>query len=92
VLMIPGFYLAHPAPEVDVFNFAPRARQPILMLSGRYDFIFPEKRSQLPFFDRLGTPVHQKRRVAYDSGHNLPPNEMIRETLDWFDKHLGTVH
>jgi hypothetical protein len=29
--------------------------------------------------------------VAFDSGHNLPPNEMIRETLDWFDKYLGTV-
>ena len=25
--------------------------QPVLMLSGRYDFIFPEQRSQLPFFD-----------------------------------------
>ena len=91
VLMIPGLYLARPAPEADVFNFAPRVRQPILMLSGRYDFIFPEKRSQLPFFARLGTPDSQKRRVAFDSGHNLPPNEMIRETLDWFDKYLGTV-
>jgi eukaryotic-like serine/threonine-protein kinase len=91
VLMIPGFYFARPAPEVDVFNFAPRVRQPVLILSGRYDYIFPEQRSQLPFFERLGTPAPQKRRVAYDSGHNLPANEMIRETLDWFDRYLGPV-
>jgi dienelactone hydrolase len=86
--LIPGFYLARPAPEVDVFNFVPRVTQPVLMLSGRYDAIFPEQRSQLPFFDMLGTPADRKRRVVYDSGHNLPPAEMIRETLDWFDRHL----
>jgi cephalosporin-C deacetylase-like acetyl esterase len=90
-LAIPGFYLAHPAPEVDVLNFVPRVKQPVLMLSGRYDAIFPEQHSQVPFFDLLGTPAALKRRVVYDSGHNIPATELIRETLDWFDRHLGQV-
>jgi dienelactone hydrolase/tRNA A-37 threonylcarbamoyl transferase component Bud32 len=88
-LVIPGFYLARPAPEVDVFNFTPRVTQPILMLSGKFDSIFPE-RSQLPFFDTLGTSADRKRRVVYDTGHSLIP-EMIKETLAWFDRYLGPV-
>ena len=91
VLMIPGLYLARPAPEVDVFNYLPRVKQPVLMLSGRFDFIFPERSSQLPFFQGLGAPADRKRRLAYDSGHNLPPTENIKETLDWLDKTLGPV-
>jgi len=88
-LLIPGFYLARPAPEVDVFNFTPRVTQPVLMLSGKFDSIFPE-RSQLPFFDTLGTPADRKRRIVYDTGHSLIP-EMIKETLAWFDLYLGPV-
>ena len=88
-LLIPGFYLSPQAPEVDVINFMPRVAQPVLMLSGRYDFIFPERRAQIPFFQLLGSPADRKRRVVYDTGHNLPPSEMIKETLDWFDRYLG---
>ena len=91
VLWIPGLYLSRPALEVDVFNFLPRVRQPVLMLSGRFDFIFPERSSQLPFFGLLGTAADRKRRVAYDTGHNLPPTEQIKETLDWLDRTLGPV-
>jgi dienelactone hydrolase len=88
-LLIPGFYLARPAPEVDVFNFTPRVTQPVLMMSGKLDSIFPE-RSQLPFFDTLGTATDRKRRIVYDTGHSLIP-EMIKETLAWFDRYLGPV-
>jgi len=88
-LIVPGFYLARPAPEVDVFNFTPRVTQPVLMMSGKYDSIFPE-RSQQPFFDTLGTSADRKRRIIYDTGHSLIP-EMIKETLAWFDRYLGPV-
>ena len=91
VLHIPGFYLSRQPPEVDIINFMPRVSQPVLMLSGRYDFIFPEQRSQLPFFATLGTSAERKRRVAYDTGHNVPQAEMIKETLDWLDRYLGPV-
>lgn len=55
----------------------------------RYDYNFPDESSSLPFFNALGTPADQRRRVVYDTGHNLPPNESFRETLDWFDRYLG---
>jgi cephalosporin-C deacetylase-like acetyl esterase len=90
-LYIPAFYADKLPPEIDVINFAPRMKTPVLVLSGRYDFIFPEKALQVPFFQALGAPTRDKRRVMYDTGHNLPRNEMIKETLGWLDKYLGPV-
>jgi predicted esterase len=90
-LWLPGFYLEKIAPEVDAINFAPRVTIPVLQLSGRYDYNFPPDASSEPFFNALGTPIEHKRRVVYDTGHNLPGNESIRETLDWFDQYLGGV-
>ena len=37
------------------------------------------------------TPADRKRRVVYDTGHNLPQNEAVKETLDWLDRELGPV-
>ena len=89
-LWIPGFYPEKVAAEVEPLNFLPRVTIPVLQLSGRYDYTFPDETSSVPFFQTLGTLSDQKRRVVYDTGHNLPPNEAIRETLDWFDHYLGT--
>ncbi len=88
-LWVPGLYLEQMAAEVDPINFAPRVTIPVLQLSGRYDYNFPEDSSSLPFFQVLGTPTDHKRRILYDTGHNLPLNEAIRETLGWFDRYLG---
>lgn len=79
------------APEADHVNFAPRITIPILMLNGRYDYVFPLETSQKPMFGFLGTPAEHKRHLVYDSEHNLPRNEMIKETLSWLDKYLGPV-
>jgi dienelactone hydrolase len=91
VLWIPGLYSEPILPEVDVVHFLPRVTIPILVLSGRYDYNFPDETSSRPFFDRLGTPPQRKKRVVYDTGHNLPPNEAVKETLDWLDRELGPV-
>ena len=88
-LWINGLYLEKIAPETDAINFTPRVTIPVLQLNGRYDYNFPPQLSSDPFFTTLGTAAEHKRRVFYDTGHNLPPNESIRETLDWFDKYLG---
>ena len=32
-----------------------------------------------------------KRRVVYDTGHDIPQTDMIEETLIWLDKYLGQV-
>jgi len=91
VLLSPGFYLQRRLPEVDQINFAPRVKVPTLMLNGRFDFMFPPESSQEPMFRLLGTPTEQKRRVVYDTSHDLPRVGIIKETLDWLDRYLGPV-
>ena len=89
VLIVGGFYLQHSLPEVDGFNFAPRVRVPVLQLNGRYDFFNPIDTSQLPMFNLFQSRDGQKRRVVYDTGHNIPRPELIKESLDWLEKSLG---
>lgn len=89
VLISPGLYLQKPLPEVDQLNFAPRVKAPVLMLCGRFDFIFPVGTSQEPMFRLLGAPNEQKRRVLYETGHDIPRTQMIKESLDWLDRYLG---
>jgi dipeptidyl aminopeptidase/acylaminoacyl peptidase len=90
-LWLPGLYLEALAPEVDAINFLPRVKTPTLVLNGRYDYNFRDEASAQPFFNLLGVSADQKRRVVYETGHNLPVNEAVRETLDWMDRHLGPV-
>ena len=91
ILLVPGFYLQKRLPEVDQLNFAPRVKAPVLMLNGRFDFIFPVGSSQEPMFRLLGTSKENKRRIIYDTGHDIPRTEMIKESLDWLDRYLGPV-
>jgi dienelactone hydrolase len=89
VLYVAGLELERGKDEAEPFNFLPRVKIPVLMLNGRYDFFFPIETSQRPFFQTLGTPADRKRWVVYDGGHNVPREQLISETLDWFDKYLG---
>jgi cephalosporin-C deacetylase-like acetyl esterase len=91
VLIVPGFNIQKSLPEVDELNFAPRVKVPVLMLNGHFDFFYPPETSQVPMFRLLGTPNEHKRRIVYETGHNIPRNELIRETLDWLDHYLGPV-
>ncbi len=69
-----------------------RVRLPFLMLNGRYDYVVPMETNQIPFFELAGTAPEHKRHVLFEGGHGgIPPNEMIRETLDWLDSYLGPV-
>jgi dienelactone hydrolase len=76
-------------PEADPFNFVPRVRTPLLMISGRYDILFPYETAQLPMFELLGTPEVDKRHATSPAAHIVPEDELIRETLAWFDRYLG---
>jgi serine/threonine protein kinase/formylglycine-generating enzyme required for sulfatase activity/cephalosporin-C deacetylase-like acetyl esterase len=91
VLIAPGFYLNKRLPETDQINFAPRVKAPVLMLNGRFDFVFPVGSSQEPMFRLLGTPKEEIHRVIYETGHDIPRDQMIKETLDWLDRYLGPV-
>lgn len=75
-------------PEVDPVNFLARIRTPTLMLNGRHDVVFPYASSQVPFFRMLGTPAADKKHVAYPAMHFIPQQELVRESLAWFDKYL----
>jgi predicted esterase len=91
VLYVAGLGAEAYRPEVDPVNFLPRIRIPVLMLSGKYDSVFPYEVSQKPFFELLGTPPADKKRIVFEGGHFLPRPQMVEETLRWFDHYLGTV-
>ena len=79
-------------PEAAMVNYLPRVKQPVLMVTGRYDFGFPYETSQKPFFELLGTAPADKKHVVLEGGH-LPPqySEMVKEMLTWTDARLGPV-
>jgi len=80
------------APTMDIVNYAPRIRIPVLMVNGRYDSVLPHELSQKRLFDLLGTPSADKRHVLYDVSHfTFPHSQLARDVNDWFDKYLGPV-
>lgn len=76
-------------PEIDPFHFVPRVRTPVLMLNGEYDTVFPLETSQKPMYRLLGTDPEHKRHYVAAATHILAQDELIRETLNWFDRYLG---
>jgi eukaryotic-like serine/threonine-protein kinase len=89
-----GLFLNETLPPRDQVNFAPRIKQPVLMVNGRYDFTFSPDRSQMPLFRMLGTPEAEKRQVVFDTPHDISQNKegLSREVLAWLDKYLGRVN
>ncbi len=78
-------------PETSPWNFTPRIRMPTVLINGRYDFQHPYETGQVPFFRSLGAPDEHKKFVLLETGHVPPWNDVIRETLDWLDRYLGSV-
>lgn len=91
VLIWGGFLNIKLPGEIDPLNFAPHARIPVLMINGRYDFLYPLETSQRPLFRLLGAPEKDKRHAIFDGGHVTPMNGVIKETLNWLDQYLGPV-
>jgi pimeloyl-ACP methyl ester carboxylesterase len=75
--------------SVDPFNFVLRVTTPVLMLNGRYDHYSPLETAEKPMFMLLRTPNGHKKWLVYDGGHFVPREQLIRETLIWFDRYLG---
>ena len=71
------------------FNYYPRVTQPVLMLNGRWDILFPLP-SQQRMLELLGAPQDSKKHVLFEAGHgNMPRFQVEQATLDWFDQYLG---
>ena len=88
-----GFFLYQPPNGGDQADFAPRLKRPVLMVNGRYDYVFSLERAQLPLFQMLGSPAEDKRHVVLDSPHDVTERrpQLIQNVLDWLDKYLGRV-
>ena len=91
ILYSGGLASGRSRPEVDQINFVTRVTIPTLMLNGRLDSIEPVETAQLPMLELLGTSSEHKRHVMFDTGHSMPPNNVIRESLDWLDRYLGPI-
>jgi pimeloyl-ACP methyl ester carboxylesterase len=89
-----GFFLRPAMPARDQVNFAPRLKKPLLMVNGRYDFTFSLDRAQLPFFRMIGTPERDKKRLVFDTPHDISQEHaaLSREVLAWLDMYLGRVN
>jgi eukaryotic-like serine/threonine-protein kinase len=91
ILVAGGLNFQEAHAEVDTINFLPRVKQPVLMLNGRYDFFYPLKSSQEPFFKGLSSVKGQKKQLVYETCHFVPMNELTTELLSWLDLYLGPV-
>jgi dienelactone hydrolase len=92
VLLSGGFETWTIPPETDPVNFAPRVKQPVLMVNGREDFDLPYDTAQVPLFNMLGTARADKRHAVLEGGHLPPrPQAVFKEILDWLDRYLGPV-
>jgi cephalosporin-C deacetylase-like acetyl esterase len=78
-------------PELELVNFAPRIKLPVMMVNGKHDFAYPLEASQKPLFRLLGTREPDKRHALFEGGHVPPVQETMREVLAWLDRYLGPV-
>ncbi len=78
-------------PEAHPANFAPAVKVPVLLANGKDDFSVSQA-EQRRFLEILGSPASLKRLVVFEGGH-VPQDtrDLFRETLGWFDIHLGPV-
>ncbi|HEY4011376.1 MAG TPA: bifunctional serine/threonine-protein kinase/formylglycine-generating enzyme family protein [Acidobacteriaceae bacterium] len=93
VLLDGGYFLDPPVTGADQAEFATRLKIPVLMVNGRYDYVFAVEPAQNPLFNMLATPPADKRHVLLDTAHDVTNRrpELTHTVLDWLDKYLGRV-
>ena len=91
VLVSGGLVQADVRPEADLINFCPRITIPVLMVNGKYDFVFPVDTAQRPMFELLGAAREHKKHVILEGGHMPPRNDVVREVFAWLDRYLGVT-
>ena len=70
-------------------------RIPVLMLNGEVESLCPLETSQVPAFQRLGTPDDHKQHKLYPGGdefYNLHLEQAQQDILGWLDRYLGPVN
>ncbi len=95
ILLAGGIPPMNARPEVTVSNFAPRVTAPVLMINGRYDYLFSLESSQRPLFDLFATLPENKKHSLYETGHGVysyRTEQIQREVLAWLDRYLGMIN
>jgi serine/threonine protein kinase/dienelactone hydrolase len=91
VFNVGGFDRYYYRPEIDPINYISHINIPVLMLNGRHDHFRPYQTNVIPYRQLLGTKDEDKHFKDYDTGHHLPRNEVIRETILFLDRYLGRI-
>ena len=76
-------------PESGPITFITHVQDPVLMINGEYDIVYPLETAQKPMFELLGTDPAHKKHVVTPAGHHPPRDVVVRETLEWFDLYLS---
>jgi len=77
-------------PDLDVINFVPRVKVPVLIIHGRYDYIAPLRTEPTFMLELMGTPEKDKALLIKETGHSVwRLNETRKDAFDWYDKYLG---
>ena len=95
VILLDGGYFLNPQPAgTDAADFAPRLKQPVLMVNGQDDYVFTVDKSQMPLFRMLGTPAADKRHTVLNTAHDVTEShpQLVSEVLGWLDRYLGRVN
>jgi hypothetical protein len=53
---------------------------------------FPMESTADLFYRLLGSKRDQKKHLLFDTAHNIPRNELIKQALDCLDQYLGPVN
>ena len=92
-LGIGGFPPTETLPEVNPAHYAVRVRQPLMMLNGNEDWVFPLARSARPLFEAFGTPAADKEFVEVEGTHGQGPGfeDTERVRSEFFDRQFERV-
>ncbi len=84
VLLSGGYTNWHKTrPEIQGFHFTPEVKQPILMMNGTSDQVFPVETSQKPMFADLGSP--QKKHLLFSAHHLINAHEVFNTMIKWLE-------
>ncbi len=84
VLLSGGYTKWHKTiPEIQAFHFTPEVKQPVLMMNGTSDQVFPVETSQKPMFADLGSP--QKKHLLFSAHHLINAHEVFNTMIKWLE-------
>jgi eukaryotic-like serine/threonine-protein kinase len=86
-----GFYSEAPVAGTDQADFAPRLKAPVLLIAGRFDWIFLGKEAMIKL---IGTRPDDKKVLIFDTAHDVSEqrSDLMHAVLGWLDKYLGKVN